>query len=297
MIAAVKSICRPALRAITANASARGALRSLTQAGVLPAGIWKRLPVSATFPVQMPDGATFQYTATPYDTIGRALYWSGLKVWEGETTSVFYRLAREADTVLDIGANTGVFALIAGAANPCARVIAFEPAPNNFAKLEAHIRLNGWEDRCQARREAVSNACGVAQFHLPFGEVPTSASLHVDGFRGAAGRLIEVPMTTIDTVAAEVGKIDLIKIDVEGFEDKALEGMQRVLADSRPDLIVECNPDGPYREVEAILARFGYRFFHLRAQPVPQEHILPDETQRCRNYLCTTRPDRRLLAR
>lgn len=130
------------------------------------------------------------------------------------------------------------------------------------------------------------------QFHVPFCDLPTSASLHSQGFRGCKGALIDVLVTTIDTVCSEDERVDLVKIDVEGFEDKVLEGMQRVLTTSAPDIIVECNPDGPFQSVETILAKFGYHFFHIRREgPVAVDKIVPSETGCYRNFLCTVQDD------
>jgi len=72
--------------------------------------------------------------------------------------------------------------------------------------------------------------------------------------------------------------------------------MSRVLATSSPTIVVECNPDGPFSAVEAILTRFGYRFFHLREEgPVAVNRIIPDESERYRNHLRTTHDDWRVL--
>ena len=78
-----------------------------------------------------------------------------------------------------------------------------------------------------------------------------------------------------------------MKIDVEGFEDRVLEGMRRVLTESHPAIIVECHPDGPYRTVQKILAHYGYRFFALREpEPIAMVEIVPDVAGRYYNYLC-----------
>ncbi|MDW8206689.1 MAG: FkbM family methyltransferase [Chloroherpetonaceae bacterium] len=287
-----RALARSVLRAMMRPAVVRTPLRGLTTAGLVPSGLWKRLPVEATFPVSLPDGGTFQYVAVPSDDIGRALYWRGLSAWEPETVRVYYRLARRSALTFDVGANTGLFALIACAANPQGHVVAFEPVPQVFARLQAQIRANQMEHRCTLRQEAVAAQSGITQFHVPDGEIPKSGSLNTHGFRGIHGALIEVPVTTIDTVAGSMGPVELIKIDVEGFEDQALEGARTVLSRYHPDIVVECNPDGPYRAVDRILSEYGYRFYHLRASgPEPVSRICPDETQQYRNYLCSTRMD------
>jgi FkbM family methyltransferase len=253
----------------------REVLRRLSMAGFLPPAIWKRLPVEVVFPVKLPDGRSFFYSATPNDVIARALYWRGLKDWESETIPVFYKMAQSAQIVLDIGANTGFYTLLACTANPNARVIAFEPVPRVYEKLMEHIRINHFDDRCEAHRMAVSNFVGTAQMHVPFGDLPTSASLNTDGFRGLSGTLVEVPVTTVDAVMGDK-PVDLAKIDVEGFEPQVLEGMQMTLRRFRPALFIECLPDGPYREVEEILKNLGYQIYLLSHNgPIQVEQVIP----------------------
>jgi FkbM family methyltransferase len=253
----------------------REVLRRLSMAGFLPPAIWKRLPVEVVFPVKLPDGRSFFYSATPNDVIARALYWRGLKDWESETIPVFYKMAQSAQIVLDIGANTGFYTLLACTANPNARVIAFEPVPRVYEKLMEHIRINHFDDRCEAHRMAVSNFVGTVQMHVPFGDLPTSASLNTDGFRGFSGILVEVPVTTVDAVMGDQ-PVDLAKIDVEGFEPQVLEGMRMTLRRFRPALFIECLPDGPYREVEEILKNLGYQIYLLSHNgPIQVEQVTP----------------------
>jgi len=253
----------------------REVLRMLSLAGFLPSAIWKRLPVEVVFPVKLPDGRFFFYSATANDVIARALYWRGLRDWESETIPVFYRLAQSAEIVLDIGANTGFYTLLACTANPRARVIAFEPVPRVYEKLLEHISLNHFEDRCEVYQTAVSNFVGTAKMHIPPGDLPTSASLNPKGFRGFDGILQQVPVTTIDAVVGE-RTVDLVKIDVEGFEPQVLEGMQMTLQRFRPALFIECLPDGPYQQVEEMLKVQGYQIYALtRKGPVNVERVIP----------------------
>jgi FkbM family methyltransferase len=282
-----KQVGREAARLLTSTVAARRLLRAASLRGLLPPAVWSRLPVEATFAVPSSDRGRFLYASIAADNIGRSLFWRELRSWEPESVAVFVPLARRALTFVDVGANTGVFTLIACAENPRLRAMAFEPVPHIHDALRNNLAINHLGDRCVARAEAVSDAVGQAELHVPHGTLPTSASLDPEGFRGYRGTKVDVAVTTIDIACHDFPTVDLVKIDVEGFEDRVLAGMPAVLDRSEPAIVVECNPDGPYRAVETILRRHRYRFFHLRDQgAVARESIEPDATEAFRNYLC-----------
>lgn len=285
----MRTFVRSIRNAVTRRIYIREPLRVLSSKNILPKSLWKRLPVETTFHTTLPNRNSFLYTSIVGDTIGRSLYWKGIASWQTETVPVFCALAQQARLVLDIGANTGVYTLLACLVNQQARVIAFEPVPKAYELLVNNVHINGWSKRCETHCEAVSNTVGSTKFHIPFGEVPKSASLSVHGFRNIAGTLIDVSMTTIDNALhpSDIHMVDLVKIDVEGFEDKVLEGMHNVLGTSQPAIIVECNFDGPFAAVEDILKQHNYIFFYLTdTGKIPTSSIIPDKTGQYRNFLC-----------
>lgn len=261
-------------------------LRPLAMNGRLSSAIWQRLPVENSFQVELEPGVKFIYTSTHGDQIGRCLYWRGISYWESETISVFRKLARQARYVIDIGANTGVYTLIACAENQNARVMSVEPVPRIFSQLQTNVDANGWTDRCVLLEGAVADVTGSQVFHVPDVELPTSGSLHRDGFRNTPGTRITVAVKQIDELVEDRSAVDLVKIDVEGFEDKVLLGMSSVLEQSRPLLIIECNLDGPYRNVDNILRNYDYSAWHLRSEGmIPVGRVIPDPTETYRNFL------------
>jgi len=288
----LKDWMRSLLNIVNQNSFTRNCLLQMAKFGLLPKFIWKRLPVERMFLVSLSKEQNFKYAATANDYVGNYLFWRGVESYETETIRVFQKLAQRSNLILDIGANTGLFTLVALAANLNSKVISFEPVLNTYERLVTQVKINGWENRCHTYNQAVSNIVGETKLHVPLGEcLALSASLNPDGFRGYEGFLIDIPVTTIDTLCSNE-HIDLVKIDVEGFEDKVLEGMQQVLSNSAPDLIIECNCDGPFLNIENLLAKFGYQFFHLRAAgPVAVDKIVPDEKQLYRNFLCSVRHD------
>jgi FkbM family methyltransferase len=292
----MKDYFRVLLKNITRNDTVRNLLREYALKGVLPGMLWKRLPVEADFSLLGPDGQNFFYSAIANDRIGRYLFWRGLQGHEPETVKIFYEIAKKSNVVLDVGANTGLFTLIACIACNSSRVIAFEPVPKIYDRLVKNIEVNGWEKRCSLYPTAVSNYVGFTPLHIPISNsrqlemLPSSASMKVEGFRNYKGNLIQVPVTTIDTICAKGNEVNLVKIDVEGFEDSVLEGMDIIMNTYVPKIIIECNPDGPYQKVEKILRQYDYRFFHICQHGlVPNDVIIPDKNEKYRNYLCVSR--------
>jgi FkbM family methyltransferase len=164
-------------------------------------------------------------------------------------------------------------------------VLAFEPAPFIWERAQRNIELNQWHTRCQVRRMAVSDFKGRAMFHIPHHlPFPCSASLSPDGFRGLAGETIEVAVKTAD--AAGGARVDPVKIDVENFEHKVLEGMHGLLRSFGPAIVLECNADGPYTAISDVLKP---RWVTASTSCVSNRQLrapsLPDLSGRFRNYL------------
>jgi FkbM family methyltransferase len=165
-------------------------------------------------------------------------------------------------TIFDVGANIGVHSITLCSLLAQARVIAFEPAADTRRLLERNIRGNGLADRVIVEPYALSNALGNAEFF----EMDDDAfsSLKDTGRKGLLRRS-SVQLETLDHYVGSraIRSLDLVKIDVEGFETEVIEGSLATLAAMRPDLLVEIyqgsnsNPD-PARTI-ALLTGAGYR--------------------------------------
>ncbi|SPE50307.1 hypothetical protein SBV1_110027 [Verrucomicrobia bacterium] len=133
--------------------------------------------------------------------------------------------------IVDVGANAGIFSLFAHTVNPKAKIIAFEPLPAMQERLRALKERTGMD--FEWHQQAASDHIGEAVFESPHG---------YDGISRVCtgqptGQTFRVETTTLDTMLA--GRdIDLIKIDVEGFECQVLAGAKRTIERTR-FLIVE----------------------------------------------------------
>ncbi len=273
-----------ALRRVLAGVSAsplRGPLRALSSRGMLPSALWRRLPGRGS--------SRFRRTrscSTPSDDKdARHLFWVGVKGQEPETTGLFEREVANAETVVDVGANRGLFTLTALAANPKVRLVSIEANPGTADYLRSMIELNGWTDRVDLRNVAAGDQPCTMEFHVPDLALASSARLVAASHRSAiTGAVIEIEMVRVDDV---VESAQVVKIDVEGAEHLVLAGMTRLLATSKPVVFIEVLPEARNDLCQEILADAGYRFFHLvPSGEVERPGLIPDPARRDRNYVC-----------
>jgi len=202
---------------------------------------------------------------------------------------VWLAIASISRSIVDVGANLGTYGLAACAVNDGCRVRAYEPVPELAAFIRESAVDNGWNSRFTVREVALCDKSGDITFNST-GALGSMSSLDTSGFRGKVGETITVAAAPLDEELGEGEHVDLVKIDVEGFEDQVLRGMPDVLVRDRPTLMVECLPDGPYREIQRMLEALGYAFFHLTSEgPRRTATIEPDEFELDRNFLACAR--------
>ncbi len=172
-------------------------------------------------------------------------------------------------TILDVGANTGQFALAAHAVHPKAVIHSFEPIPEVFAVLRNRFQANG---NLHAYNVAASDNITVADFEV--NESSASSSLlaldetHKKMYPEARKtHTIKVNVTTLDRWAEdhELKRPLLLKLDVQGNELKTLRGALTVLPHV-DYVLTEINIGSMYQgqasfqEIHEVLSRFGLEF-------------------------------------
>jgi FkbM family methyltransferase len=150
-------------------------------------------------------------------------------------------------TFIDIGANCGTYTIYgAGRVGREGRVIAIEAAPAISALLQETVAMNGAENWCEVLRCAAGAEAGTLVLHTFASRqggntlLPEIADVARD-MLGETVEKVEIPCRTLDDIVAErdLDRIDLIKIDVEGFEREVLLGGRATLMRYRPKLIIE----------------------------------------------------------
>ena len=156
-------------------------------------------------------------------------------LFEPEVAAAIHSLLPRGGCFFDVGANVGYFtAVAANVAGPSGRFFGFEPHPDHFARLAMLARLN--ESR-------YSMTCVEAAVLDHDGSVTLHESKHAGWHSICAERIASedfsqngnVPALTLDSFARDhsVERIDLLKIDVEGAEDRVLRGAKTLLKEKR----------------------------------------------------------------
>jgi FkbM family methyltransferase len=204
------------------------------------------------------------------------VYWVFVNDYVGDAVVRLSRsLIRPGATVIDVGANIGLWVMGAAArAGDSGNVHAIEPVPENYTRLCSNLKLNRLE-HVQCKQAALSNRRGRVTMFKPRYNNSGHPSL---GARQDVDIPVEVPTLTLDDYCAEHGirHVDLIKVDVEGAELYVLQGGSSLLrTPEAPAILFEVNEDTAARlgsstaAVKSLLRTFGYKIFsaeggHLR---------------------------------
>ncbi len=163
--------------------------------------------------------------------VGHPIYIT--RSYEASETALVRQLLRPGMVFVDVGANIGYYAVLAGRrVGPAGKVLAVEPDPHNFRLLKRNIAANALRN-VQAVRVGLGDRDGVALLQCSstnFGDhrIGCSADRH-----HAVTRPVE--LTTFDKLLERVGvgPVDVVKMDVQGYEHHVAAGMAGALAANR----------------------------------------------------------------
>ena len=226
--------------------------------------------VSPVVPIDIPakfaNGRTFEMGgAKGQDPVSRDFDWFGWGAFEKPFPDLFASCSRNCRVMLDVGAFSGLYSMIATTCSPDAVAYAFEPYPVARALLEANLTLNRQRlgDRITIVPLAAGEAPGTAQLFVPSTTtklLESASSLNSQLYSDSIDQM-EIQVVTLDDFLAErkIGPVDLMKIDVETYEPQVLRGAKRMLEKDRPIIFVEILPKADADAMEAIRAQFDYR--------------------------------------
>ncbi|MBV6644208.1 MAG: FkbM family methyltransferase [Cyclobacteriaceae bacterium] len=182
------------------------------------------------------------------------------KIHEPMATDVFIDHIKNNSQVLDIGGHLGYFSCIAGKLAINGKVHVFEVDPNCINFIKKNLTINNL-DNVEINNCAVANSGGTVK--IPKNENP-NPELVINST--SSDDYIEVETKIIDDFLTQNNFTpDFIKIDIEGAEGMALEGMKNTLANSSPTLLIEIHVNNlqtnfhtDYKEVLKLLLKYGY---------------------------------------
>jgi FkbM family methyltransferase len=176
---------------------------------------------------------------------------------EEDKTELLCRELEPGMVHLDLGANIGYYALLAARrVGPNGRVICIEPDPRNLEMLRRNVALNRLEATIDIHPVAASDVPGRATMY-------TAAASNLNTLvepRGGRpqGEAVTVETVTVDALlASHGGRLNFLRMDIEGYEVEALRGAMKTLTDSPPPckILLETHAQtyGPDRDFGAVL--------------------------------------------
>jgi FkbM family methyltransferase len=179
-------------------------------------------------------------------------------------------LLKPESVVVDVGAYIGLYTVaIARRLGPSGKVIAFEPDPDSFAALKAHVQLNRVSGHVELIQAAASAENGTAPF-----EAGKHSMSRIAGEQAQDTHMVRA--VRLDSVLA--GKrVDMLKIDVEGFEEQVVRGASGILEspERAPHTIfIEVHPYAweelgvTSESLLKLLESSGYKVYDLRGRAI-----------------------------
>ena len=198
-------------------------------------------------------------------------------IWEKEEADALRAMLAPGMTFVDVGAHVGYMSLVAaGAVGPTGRGIALEPAPGTFELLRANLARNG-ASNVVAIPAAAWKETGPVTFSLD--EFNTGDHR---AYARAGAETFEVQGYALDDIVPDDLNVDVVKVDAQGTDHLALQGMARTLARGRPVLLVEFWPPGITElgdDPLDVLAQ--YRDMGFSIAVLGGEHLGPDAPLSC----------------
>ena len=241
--------------------------------------------------------------AHPSRAIGRSILTTG--VFDLAVSEVLVRLIdgrrRPGSAVVDAGANVGYMTvLMALAAGSRGRVLSFEPHPDLFAVLRQNV-AEATDRAAMAQVElhnvALGDRHGFADLLLTpeFASNDGTARVVSDASTGPGHHTIKVPICTLDDVLGN-DRVQVLKLDVEGFETQVLAGARRALSERRITHIVFEEHDVGRSETACVLRARGYQLFALGwtfrcLRLVPIDAPSPTRGYEAPSFVATLEPD------
>jgi len=253
------------------------------------------IPVPLHLRLSPRDELTLKWSyVSPFHDPNRGFfdYWAG----DLPELQLLWKILEPGMVFMDIGAYHGVYSLVAAKRlGGRGQIVAFEPSPRERHRLNLHLRWNGIRT---VRVESCAVSSGISS--CPFFQV-VSGDTTRNGLRPPASADV-VKKLAIKTISLDqyvldssLGRVDVIKLDVEGAELDAFRGAGKVLTDLRPIFICEVLDATAKvwgyeaKQTVAMLKTFDFEWFEICSDGTIVPHEMKDCYPQVRNYLAVPR--------
>lgn len=193
-------------------------------------------------------------------------------IWEHDITAAWIKLLKPGSTVIDIGANFGYFGALAAQKNgQSSKTIFFEANPKLLPYIKKTLAANWLTDICFVENAAVADKQGTLEFDVsPYylGNASLSHDLDDKSYKAYKIDVEKLEHVTVKSLSLDgyckenkIKTVDLIKMDIEGFEDTAYKGMREIIkASPNVSLFIEFTKQSykdPRKFYNEMLADFG----------------------------------------
>ncbi len=196
--------------------------------------------------------------------------------YEREACELWVECAKRAAVIFDVGANIGVYSLLAATANSKARVHAFEPTPEVLTTFQQNVELNKLPNII-INAIAVGKQNGTASLHKCRGVDGSNEGMNFitenDGLQPEAEETVRLVSLNAYCETNGIEQIDLMKIDIEGGEYNAFVGAESLIRKQAIKCIFfglsewAANRNGhSTRDIKRLLLDAGYRLSEVRGR-------------------------------
>lgn len=255
----IKNTVRKLYAALPFKTFVFSALRHLP----LPQSLIKHLHFKGIFSTAI-DGRSFRMRHYGYQ-LENEVFWRGLLGgWEKTSLKIWKELAKESEFIFDIGANTGLFSLVAKAINEKSEIFAFEPVKRVYERMVNNFELNNFE--IHSEMMALSSSDGKAIIYdLPTEHIYSVTINENKNPTGIKTISTEVDIMKLDSYVKKmrIPRIDLIKMDVEGHEAEVVKGGFETFIKSKPAIIMEVLDHKAAASLDASFQKLNYSFYYI----------------------------------
>ena len=192
--------------------------------------------------------------------------------WEPDVFEHLMSGIRPSDTIVEVGGFIGVYTVpMAKRLSQNGKILVFEPEPVNYKYLKLHISMNKVADNVFLHNIAISDQEGSLYFKK--GGYASSF-----GTQEPIKNTTKVSASALDSVI-ENQKVDLLKIDVEGFEENILRSASQLLQDPKRcprEIYIEMHPQfwgrrgTTSKSILSTLSEFDYKVFDLKGDTISE---------------------------